>query len=169
VATLLASLQRHPVLVLAGSLALQALNGVLFSHHVARNLGDASARGTPPGIAVGLAVLTALAAGPFSGAVSAAAGWAFFYALIVHKATTLIALPVWVVAAVAAGVVSDRLVELEHEYARMHLARTPLASVLGLLRSVRGEVLGESERKALAAAVDEAERALAAFDGADNA
>jgi hypothetical protein len=158
------TLRQHRASVVALSLGLQALNGVLFSHHLIASVSDSTARGTSPGVAVGVAVLTALAVGPWLGALSAAAAWGIFYGLIVYKPTTIVALPVWVLAAYAAGMVSRRLVAAEREAARMHLARTPLATVVGLLRTVDDERIPAATPAVIAAALDEAEHALAAFD-----
>jgi hypothetical protein len=169
VARLLPSLQRHPVLVLAFAVLLEALNGLLFSSHVVPDVTDANARGTPPAIALAIAVLAALITGPVVGGIAAAAGWGFFFGLVLPRWNTIFALPVWVGVTIVAGIVSRRLREVERAYLAMHRVRTPIASAVGLLRSVREQDVTAHALPILAAAESNAEQALDEFDRAADA
>jgi two-component system, OmpR family, phosphate regulon sensor histidine kinase PhoR len=81
--------------------------------------------------ALGLLVAAAVAflVGPRWGALVAAAGWALFFVFIVdHAVRALVALPVWLAAAVLTGLASDRLRHAERERRR---GASELAAVRG--------------------------------------
>ncbi len=80
---------------------------------------DVSAPETSAALAILIAAAVALLVGPRWGALVAAAGWALFFAFVVdHAARAIVALPLWLAAAILAGLASDRLRRSERERRR---------------------------------------------------
>jgi signal transduction histidine kinase len=103
-------LRRRPVPTLALGVALEIASMLILS--------SAAPAGTPGAIAVAIAVLAALAAGPKVGALVAVAGWAAFASIVAEAdRLALVALPIWAGTAFAAGLLADALVESEREVA----------------------------------------------------
>jgi signal transduction histidine kinase len=154
--------QRRPVPVLLAGIALEALVMALIG-------GDDALRGIR-GIggesSVLLAVVGAIFAGPFVGVAMAATGWAIFFPLIAKShPSSIVALPIWVVAAFVVGVMSTALVRAERERERIelqhqaaHALRGPIATIHGLLQMLRRD--RSQEEKLLRSIEDETERLL---------
>jgi PAS domain S-box-containing protein len=92
-----------------------------------------------PGVAtalgVAVAVLAAVWAGPWLGLLPAAAGWGLFAAYVADEVVeALPALPAWLVGAVVAGIVADRL-------RREHRGRLEAAGAVAALRAGVGEAI----------------------------
>ena len=80
---------------------------------------DVTAPETSAALALLIAAAVAFLVGPRWGALVAAGGWALFFVFVVdHAARAIVALPLWVAAAVLAGLVSDRLRRSERERRR---------------------------------------------------
>jgi two-component system, OmpR family, phosphate regulon sensor histidine kinase PhoR len=80
---------------------------------------DVSAPETSAALALLVAAVVAFLVGPRWGAVVAAGGWGLFFAFVVdHQARALVALPVWLAAAILAGLAADRLRRTERERRR---------------------------------------------------
>src|SRR6476619_2519135 len=74
---------------------------------------------TSAALALLIAAAVAFLVGPRWGALVAAGGWALFFVFVVdHAARAIVALPLWVAAAVLAGLVSDRLRRSERKRRR---------------------------------------------------
>ena len=74
---------------------------------------------TSAALAILVAAAVAFVVGPRWGALVAAAGWGLFFALVVdHALRALVALPVWLAAAILTGLASDRLRRTERERSR---------------------------------------------------
>ena len=80
---------------------------------------DVTAPETSAALALLIAAAVAFLVGPRWGALVAAGGWALFFVFVVdHAARAIVALPLWLAAAVLAGLVSDRLRRSERERRR---------------------------------------------------
>ena len=74
---------------------------------------------TSAALALLIAAAVAFLVGPRWGALVAAAGWALFFVFVVdHAVRALVALPVWLAAAILTGLASDRLRRAERERRR---------------------------------------------------
>jgi len=74
---------------------------------------------TSAALALLVAAAVAFLVGPRWGALVAAAGWGLFFVFVVdHELRALVALPVWLAAAILAGLASDRLRRTERERRR---------------------------------------------------
>jgi PAS domain S-box-containing protein len=77
-----------------------------------------------------VAVFAGLAGGPAAGGVTATLGWGLFFLFVSDTVPAALGLPAWVVAAVAAGLIADRL----------RRARTERGRLVAELATVRGSV-----------------------------
>jgi PAS domain S-box-containing protein len=101
----------HPWVVALIGLVLEAVATIPFA------LLDAPE--TSAALALLIAAAVAFLVGPRWGALVAAAGWALFFVFVVdHAVRALVALPVWLAAAVLTGLASDRLRRAERERRR---------------------------------------------------
>ena len=91
-------------------------------------------------------------------------GWALFVALVAPGWGTIVALPVWVATALAVGFVAARVQALEWSYRAIHELRSPLASIVGLTRTLDQATFSERDQRVLVAIEHAASEALAAFD-----
>lgn len=106
--------------------------------------------GAPGAVGALVAVVTALLAGVWVGAFVALVGWAVFSVFVADTTMgSALALPLWVAAAVAAGVISTRLRRTEHqaraeaEAATSRLTRLEAITETALSRLELGELLDE--------------------------
>jgi PAS domain S-box-containing protein len=100
---------------------LVALIGLVLEAAVTIPFGlfDASAPEVSAALAMLIAAAVGFATGPRWGALVAAAGWGLFFAFVADSATrAILALPVWLAAAILAGLASDRLRRAEGERRR---------------------------------------------------
>jgi len=101
----------HPWVVALIGLVLEAAATIPFA------LLDAPE--TSAALALLIAAAVAFLVGPRWGALVAAAGWALFFVFVVdHAVRALVALPVWLAAAILTGLASDRLRRTERERRR---------------------------------------------------
>lgn len=154
--------QRRPLPVLTVGITLEALVMALIGEDDTlrgiRGIGGESA--------VLLAVVGAVFAGPFVGVAMAATGWALFFPLIANAhPSSIVALPIWVIAAFLVGAMSTALVRAERERERIelqqraaHALRAPLATIHGLVQVLRRD--RSQEEKLLRSIEDETERLL---------
>ena len=150
--------------MLAVGIVAEILNAVVFSDFFLPGVTETTARGTPAAIALAIAVFAALLAGARVGGLVAFVGWALFVALVAPGWGTIVALPVWVATALAVGFVAARVQALEWSYRAIHELRSPLASIVGLTRTLDQATFSERDQRVLVAIEDAASEALAAFD-----
>jgi signal transduction histidine kinase len=150
----MASLRNRLWLTLALAVALEFAAMAPFSAWLVRY-----PQGTPGAVGVAIAVLAAIAAGPLVGLAVAGCGWLAFFMLVAEgDAVALIALPVWLLTAVAVGLVTRALIQSERErfvgelerrelnelaqlkgrFAALaaHELRTPATAVYGIVRTL---------------------------------
>jgi PAS domain S-box-containing protein len=99
---------------------------------------DISAPDAIAALAMLIAAAVAFVAGPRLGALVSAAGWGLFFVFVAdHAARAILALPVWLAAAILAGLASDRLGRAERERQREAseldaVRRDPSQAIVGL-------------------------------------
>lgn len=169
-------LRRRPVAttVLASLLAIAAM--AAFAPAAVPDLA-----GTPGAVGVAIAVLAALAAGPIAGVITAVVGWLAFFVLVTgFDELALVALPVWPLAAYAAGRLARAFAEQESEASELrrldraktqfvslasHEIRNPATVIAGLAATlhVRGSLLPPGQRAVLLQTLNEQARGLASL------
>jgi signal transduction histidine kinase len=161
-------LRRRPARTLALGVALELASMLILAP------ARVAFPGTPGAIGVAIAVLAALAAGPWIGALVAVTGWTAFFLLVAEvDPLALLALPLWAGISFAAGLVADELIARERELARSdvrhgelrrldevrsrfialasHELRTPAAVIHGVAATLalRAGVLTEEQKRDL--------------------
>jgi signal transduction histidine kinase len=158
-------IQRRRLLVLAVGVALEAVAmSVIGTDDAIQGI-----RGIGGETAVVIAVLSALLAGPLVGALVAVGGWALFWPLVADTHPgSLVALPVWTLAAVATGMLSSALVRVNRERAiserraaAAHALRAPIATIHGLVEVLQTrEPSDEAGHRIIRSIEDETTRLL---------
>ena len=136
--------------------------------------------GITGGLGALCAVLAAVIGGPIVGAAVATAGWAFFFPLVAqYQATSIVTLPIWVMAGALTGLLADRLRAADDERTRLvtdlereamtrdfvmtasHELRTPLAAISGAALTLANRRLEVPERERMLDLVIDQSRRLA--------
>jgi signal transduction histidine kinase len=160
-------LQRRPLLVGAFGVALELVVISLIGSDDA----IATIRGVGGESVVALAVVGAVFAGPWVGMGMALGGWCVFFPLVAGAhAPSVVALPLWLGVAALVGQLSRRLLlaereraAAEHEARAAHDLRSPVATIHGLVATLRLRTDRDpTDEKVLAAIEDETGRLLEA-------
>ena len=133
-------LRSRPWLVFLAGLLLEAAATIPFG------VLDLSAVEASAALAILVGVAVALLAGPRWGALVSAAGWALYFTLVSDQAArVIVALPVWLAAAIVAGLASERLRRLDRDRRRLTseleaVREDPSQAIVGL--DLEGNIVG---------------------------
>lgn len=163
--TAIQRVRRWHVIALAVGLGLEALvMSVIGTDDAIRGV-----RGIGGESAALLAVIGAVFAGPWVGVAMAAVGWALFFPLVANShPSSIIALPIWTLAAYLVGALSAGLLRATRERdeaARRreaaHALRAPVATIHGLVEVLRNHTGHEDPESTILRSIeDETERLL---------
>ena len=116
-----------------------------------------------------LAVIGAVFAGPWVGVAMAAFGWALFFPLVAHShPSSIVALPIWILAAYLVGALSAGLLRATRErdetarrQEAAHALRAPVATIHGLVAVLQNRTDREDPDLTILCSIeDETERLL---------